>query len=174
MLIRFCPGSGRAPPLGPVPVYGPPGDTGGSCAKATSQALVFTYTAGGAFVVGNSSAGSLTAGAIGTGNAVAFWGAQWTSTNLMSGGPAPAAFKGFANDPATPTCGTAWSTVPGNSPPPPVTIPSYTAMTVASSIGQAGPQINGNSTHIVIVRIDPGYVSDPGHAGTAVIVGVLC
>jgi hypothetical protein len=47
-------------------------------------------------------------------------------------------------------------------------------MTVASSIVQAGPQINGDSPHIVIVRIDPGYTSDPGHAGTAVIVGVLC
>ena len=149
-------------------------DAGGSCATATSQALVFTYTAGGAFVVGNSSAGSLTAGAIGTGNAVMFWGAQWTSANVMSGGTAPAAFKGFANNPVTPACGTAWSTVPGNSPPPPGTVPSYTAMTVASSIVQAGPQINGDSSHIVIVRVDPGYTSDPGYAGTAVIVGVLC
>jgi PKD repeat protein len=149
-------------------------DAGGSCATATSQALVFTYTTGGSFVVGDSSAGNLTTGSIGTGNAIAFWGAQWTKANSLSGGAAPAAFKGFSNNPITPTCGIAWSTAPGNSTPPPAAVPTYTAMIVASSVNKSGPQITGDTANIVIVRTDPGYAPDPGHAGTGVIVGVLC
>jgi len=47
-------------------------------------------------------------------------------------------------------------------------------MIVASSVNKSGPQITGDTSHIVIVRTDPGYAPDPGHAGTGVIVGVLC
>ena len=149
-------------------------DAGGSCAVATSQALIFTYTAGGSFVVGDSSAGALTPGTIGAANAVTFWGAQWGKTNILSGGGAPAAFKGFANNPVIPGCGIQWTTGPGNSSPPPASVPTYTAMIVASSVTKAGPQIVGNTVHVVIVRTDPGYASNAGHAGTGVIVGVLC
>ena len=52
--------------LGPQTITVTICDAGGSCATATSQALIFTYTTGGSFVVGDSSAGGLTAGAIGT------------------------------------------------------------------------------------------------------------
>ena len=31
------------------------------------------------------------------GNTVMFWGAQWWKNNHLSGGTAPASFKGFAN-----------------------------------------------------------------------------
>jgi len=149
-------------------------DAGGSCATATSQALFFAYTTGGSFVVGDSRAGNLTAGSIGTGSTIAFWGAQWTKANPLTGGAAPAAFKGFSNNPITPTCGISWTAAPGNSTPPPATVPTYTAMIVASSVNKSGPQITGDTSHIVIVRTDPGYAPDPGHAGTGVIVGVLC
>jgi hypothetical protein len=160
--------------LGPQTITVTVCDAGGSCATATSQALVFTYTTGGSFVVGDSSAGTLAAGSIGTGNAVAFWGAQWAASNTLTGGGAPSAFKGFSNNPITPACATSWSTAPGNSTPPPAAVPTYTAMIVASSINSAGPQFTGDSVHIVIVSTDPGYAPNPGHMGTGVIVGVLC
>jgi hypothetical protein len=160
--------------LGPQTITVTVCDAGGSCATATSQALVFTYTTGGSFVVGASSAGTLTAGSIGTGNAVAFWGAQWANANSLSGGRAPSSFKGFSNNPVTPICGTSWLAAPGNSTPPPAAVPTYTAMIVTSSVSNSGPQIAGDVAHIVIVKTDSGYAPDPGHAGTGVIVGVLC
>src|SRR6185312_16787225 len=49
---------------------------------------------------------------------VTFWGAQWWKLNSLSGGTAPAAFKGFANE-VTGGCGGSWTTDPGNSSDPP-------------------------------------------------------
>ena len=49
-----------------------------------------TALARGAFVIGNKN--------VAVGNAVTFWGAQWMSVSSMSGGAAPAAFKGFASN----------------------------------------------------------------------------
>lgn len=149
-------------------------DAGGSCASATSQALVFTYTKGGSFAIGDSSAGALTVGTIGAGNAVNFWGAQWAKANALSGGGAPSAFKGFVNNPITPVCGTGWSAAPGNSSPPAADVPTYTAMIVATAVTKSGSQIAGDTAHIVIVRTDLGYAPNPGHAGSGVVVGVLC
>ena len=160
--------------LGPQTLTTKVCDTGGSCATATGQALIFTYTAGGSFVVGDSSAGTLAPGVIGTGNAITFWGAQWAKANDLSGGSAPSAFKGFASNPPTPASGASWSARPGNSSPPPAAVPTYTAMIVASSITKNGLRFAGDTTHVVIVRTDPGYASDPGHTGAGVIVGVLC
>jgi hypothetical protein len=124
--------------------------------------------------MGDLSAGKLTPGAIGAGNAITFWGAQWAKINSLSGGSAPSAFKGFSDNPVTPTCGIPWSAAPGNSSPPPAGVPTYTAMIVASSISKGGALSTGDTLHIVIVRTDPGYAPNPGHAGTGVIVGVLC
>jgi hypothetical protein len=44
------------------------------------------------FVVGDQSAGAPTVG-----TSVQFWGAQWAKVNKLSGGPAPASFKGYAD-----------------------------------------------------------------------------
>ena len=160
--------------LGPQTITVKVCDAGGSCATAISQALVFTYTTGGSFVVGDVSAGKLTPGAIGAGNAITFWGAQWPTIDKLSGGSPPSAFKGFSDNPVTPTCGIPWSAAPGNSSPPALGVPTYTAMIVASSISMGGPLSTGDTLHIVIVRTDPGYAPNSGHAGTGVIVGVLC
>ena len=73
-----------------------------------------------------------------------------------------------------PTCGVSWTTDPGNSPPPPATIPAYLAVIVSSSIGKSGPVIGGDTLHLVIVKTDAGYQGNPGHAGTGTIVGVVC
>ncbi len=126
---------------------------------------------GGMFVVGD-----LTVGPIAQANGVnvTFWGAQWWKLNSLSGGTGPAAFKGFEDSPAAPTCGVNWTTDPGNSTPPPASIPGYIAVIVSSSITQTGSVIGGDTQHIVIVKTNPGYQGNPGHAGTGTIVAVVC
>jgi hypothetical protein len=152
--------------LGPQPVtdsFG--GDAFYKSATNAQQALVFAFTPGGSFVVGDKSA---------TG-AVTFWGAQWSKANTLSGGGAPAAFKGFEDTPAVTACATGWTTDPGNSTPPPAApLPSYMAVVVASAVSQSGSTISGNTVNIVIVKTDPGYQPNPGHAGTGTVVATFC
>ena len=143
-------------------------DVGGSKTTTSCRVLIFAGTAGGAFVIGDRNA------AIGT--AVTFWGAQWWKSNDLSGGGAPAAFKGFANSPASlPACGVGWSTAPGNSAPPPAgPLPAFMAVIVSSSISKSGSTISGNTVHEVIVSTNPGYTPNPGHAGTGMVVATIC
>ena len=141
-------------------------DVGGSTASTTCTTLVYAFApGGGSFVVGDKTA---------TGS-VMFWGAQWWKQNVLTGGAAPAAFKGFAKNPSVPACGTDWSTDPGNSAPPPAgPLPAYMAVIVSSSISKSGSQISGNTVHIVIVKTNAGYDSNPGHAGTGLVVATVC
>jgi len=138
---------------------------------AFTQSIAITVPSfapgGGAFVIGD---GSSTVG-----TQVTFWGAQWWKGNVLSGGAAPASFKGFALNPPAPACGVSWSTDPGNSAPPPAgPLPEYMAVIVASSTTKSGSQISGNTVHIVLVKTDPGYDSNPGHPGTGTVVATLC
>jgi parallel beta-helix repeat protein len=128
----------------------------------------FTKLASGSFVIGNGNAA--------VGSAVTFWGAQWSKSNNLSGGSAPDAFKGFADKTTTnpPSCSQNWSTLPGNSSKPPASVPQYMAVIVSSSIGQSGSTVAGNTVHVVVVKTNPGYASNPGHAGTGTVVGVVC
>jgi hypothetical protein len=134
----------------------------------SKPATIAVFTAGGgAFVIGNNNA------AVGT--SVTFWGSQWSKLNSLTGGSAPSAFKGYAKNPATPTCGTGWSTDPGNSAPPPNgPLPAYIAVIVSSNITKSGSQISGNTVKMVIVKTNPGYDANPGHAGTGTVVGTIC
>lgn len=151
--------------LGPQPVTDTfAGDGFYEPASNAQSALVFAFSQGGSFVVGDRSASG----------PVTFWGAKWSKLNSLSGGGAPSAFKGFENDPVTPSCGTAWTTNPGSSAGPPATIPSYMAVVVSSSIRQSGSTISGNAVGIVIVKTDPGYAPDPSHPGTGTVVATLC
>ena len=136
--------------------------------SSLTSALVFCVVAGGgSFVIGDNNA------AVGT--SVTFWGAQWWKLNSLSGGTAPASFKGFAKSPPTVTCGTNWTTSPGNSaPPPPGPLPEVMGVIVASSISQSGSTISGNTVHMVVVQTNPGYAPDPGHAGTGTVVAQIC
>ena len=153
-------------PLGPQPVTDVfVGDQFYRSAANTQRALVFAFSRGGSFVIGDQSQ-------IGT---VTFWGAQWAKANSVSGGPAPSSFKGFEDTPAVPGCGTAWTTDPGNStPPPPGPLPSYMAVIVTSRVTKSGSSISGNTVHVVIVRTDLGYAPNPGHSGTGQVVATLC
>src|SRR5439155_26230093 len=79
--------------IGSVPVEASfAGDAFYLPASASSTVDVFESRATGAFVVGDRSAGP--------GNTVNFWGAQRAKNNAFSGGNAPSAMKGFADNPA--------------------------------------------------------------------------
>lgn len=153
---------------GPFTVTTTVNDIDGSIATASCTFLIGAATAGGSFVVGDLDAA--------VGNAVTFWGAQWSKLNSLSGGPAPAAFKGFANTPrANPACGQTWSTGPGNSSnPPSPPLPDFIIVRVASSVSKAGSTISGNTPQLVVVHVDSGYEANPGHAGIGTVAGVLC
>ena len=92
----------------------------GARAEAKLRIPAFGLSAGGSFVVGD-----LTVGSIGQamGKSVYFWGSQWWKNNSLSGGTGPAAFKGFQDSPAKPVCGVKWTSKPGNSSNPPAPSP---------------------------------------------------
>jgi uncharacterized repeat protein (TIGR01451 family) len=143
-------------------------DPNSSNNNSSASAFVYCVVAGGGnFVIGDNNAS--------VGVSVTFWGARWWKLNSLTGGAAPASFKGFAKSPSTVTCGTDWTTSPGNSaPPPPGPLPSFMAVIVASSINQSGSTISGNTVHMVIVRTNPGYEPNPGHPGTGTVVAQIC
>lgn len=122
---------------------------------------------GGAFVIGNLNSS--------TGTNVTFWSARWSHLNQLSGGRAPASFKGFAQQPTTPTCGVSWTSRPGNSSHPPHgPLPAFMAIIVSSKVTQHGHTISGDILHIVVVKTNPGYRPSPGHRGTGTVVSQVC
>ena len=125
----------------------------------------FAFPSSGSFVIGDLNAA--------VGNPVTFWGAQWAKVNSFSGGPAPAAFKGFA-DTAPQSCGESWTSRPGNNSNPPHSVPPFMAVVASSSITQSRATISGNVPKIVIVKTNPGYAPAPGQTGTGTVVAVLC
>jgi hypothetical protein len=143
-------------------------DAGSAQTIAKCQTLVYAFApGGGAFVIGDHNSAN--------GSNVTFWGAQWAKGNSLSGGVAPAAFKGFALNPSTPSCGVSWSTNPGNSAPPPSgPLPAYMAVIVSGHAAKSGSQISGDTEHIVVVQVKPGYQANPGHAGTGGVVAQVC
>jgi hypothetical protein len=139
-------------------------------ASASSNATLATPPSVGAFVIGDVSAGKPTIG-----NAADFWGAQWWKDNTFSGvNNGPASMKGYVDYVGALTCGTTWTSNPGNSSDPPSTIPSEMEVIVSSQVSQSGSTESGNILHIVIVKTNPGYAGNPGHEGTGVIVGTIC
>ena len=143
-------------------------DVGGSSATTSCNTLGFSFApGGGSFVIGDKNAS--------IGNSVTFWGAQWAKDNSLSGVAAPRDFKGFAENPTTPSCTAGWTADPGNSTPPPDgPLPAFIAVIVTSSADQSGSTTSGNTVHIVIVKTNPGYAPDVGHAGTGVVVAQIC
>ena len=110
------------------------------------------------------------------GNQVKFWGAQWWKNNHLSGGRAPASFKGFANctNPNPPACGGTWTSDPGNSGHPPDTVPADMTVIVSSLITKSGPVESGDIAKMVTIHTDPGYGPNPGHEGTGTVTAVIC
>jgi hypothetical protein len=143
----------------------------GSLALATG-AMARPYSTGGSFVIGDQNSQ--------VGDVVTFWGAQWWKDNGLSGGPAPASFKGFADtaDTAPTACGEQWTTRPGDSsfPPavPPVNANGWVPMVVSTSVTKSGPVISGDTQKVVEVAVEPGYEPNPGHPGVGTIMQVDC
>jgi len=134
--------------------------------SSTSETVIsFAFLTSGSMIIGNLDA------AVGT--AVEFWGANWSTLNSLSGGPAPASFKGFADN-SPQSCGGSWSTRPGNSSKPPATLPSYMGVIASSAIVQSGSTISGDGPIIVVVQTNPGYAPNPGHPGTGSVVATYC
>jgi hypothetical protein len=130
--------------------------------------VAFEKLASGSFVIGDKNAAM--------GSSVTFWGAKWAKLNTLSGGPAPASFKGFADETTAnpPTCGQHWGSDPGASSNPPASVPQVMPVIVSSSIGKSKSDISGDTVHVVLVKTNPGYAPSPGHAGTGTVVGTLC
>jgi hypothetical protein len=119
------------------------------------------------FVIGNENAA--------LGNHVTFWGAQWWKLNSLSGGRAPASFKGFANELVEAKCGSSWRTDPGNSSDPPEgPLPGLIEAIAATHVDKSGRTISGDVAAVVLIATEPGYGPNPGHAGTGTVVGVGC
>jgi len=149
-------------------------DVGGASAKVPCQLIVFAFATqnGAAFVIGDLEAGPA--------NHVTWWSSQWADINLMSKGAPPDAMKGFAGFEDNvlglppPNCGSSWSTDPGNSTPPPGTVPAVMGVIVSSQVTQQGSVITGDIKQVVIVKNDPGYQPSPGHDGTGTEIAILC
>jgi hypothetical protein len=111
------------------------------------------------------------------GNVVNFWGAQWWKNNVMSGTVSPgasrASFKGYAERSKL-LCGGSWQSLPGNSPPPPASIPADIAVIVTSSVVKDGQDLSGDIRQVVVVRQDGGYGPNPGHAGNGKVTSIVC
>ena len=132
----------------------------------TVSTLIYGYpVGGGTFVIGDRNA-------ILNGS-VNFWGSQWEKTNTLSGGASNASFKGFAVAPTPPVVGGTFTAAPGNSAPSPASVPSYIGIIVTSKVTKSGSNITGTIVKLVVVRVDPGYAGDPGHAGTGTVVAVI-
>jgi hypothetical protein len=131
-----------------------------------ASTISFAFPAQGGFVLGDQTASSV----------VEFWGDDWATVNMLSGGPAPDAFKGFAADTSEPpTCGSAWTSTPGNSPAPQnPPLPSFMGVVVSTKVSQSGSTISGDTSRIIVVTPNPGYEPDSGHLGTGTVVATYC
>ncbi len=119
------------------------------------------------FVIGNVNAV--------VGQKVTFWGAQWAKLNSMSGSATPSGFKGFAKttSPNPFNCGGTWTSVSGDTGPP-ASVPRFITVMVSSSATKSGSTITGNIPKVVIIKVDPGYTSDPATPGTGTVYSVVC
>ena len=166
-------------PLGNQPVTASFGGDSYYTASATNsqQALVFGYLpAGGGFALGDQAVDSATPA-----TTLTWSGAKWAKLNPLSGGAAPASFKGFAqtfaNGPTTvadPACGGTWTGSTGGSATLPSSVPAYMAVVVPSKVTQTGGTISGNVAEVVVVKTNPGYQPNPGDPGTGTVVATLC
>ncbi len=140
----------------------------GALAALLALGLSAQARAEGNFVIGNQNAAPRTP--------VEFWGAQWWKLNSLSGGSAPASFKGFANSVVgAPSCGSTWTTDPGNSSGPPAApLPPLIEVIVSSTITKSGRIISGDVSEVALLETEPGYGPNPGHAGTGTVVAILC
>lgn len=125
------------------------GDSLYSGSSAAGSPILYRLPAGGAFVIGDRSAkGSVT-----------FWGESWWLANLLSGGEAPASFKGFAQPAAA-----GFTAHPGFEGAP-ASVPAWMGVLVTSHAAKDGASIAGDVTRIAVVHVS-SYDPLVGGAGT--------
>lgn len=140
----------------------------------SKTAIVFAFPSSGVFALGDTTAN--TAGS----STVTWWDSSWNQLDVLTGGQAPSAFKGFASGVTLPTtspaniCSGSWTSSGGNSPPPPATVPSYMGVIVANTVTKSGSVVNGHYVKIVVVQTNPGYAPGPSNTGTGTIVATFC
>ena len=164
-------------PLGPEPLLASFTSDGyyQSSSDTSKTAIVFSFPSRGAFTLGDRTVALATPT-----TTVTWWADTWGQLNVLTAGGAPPSFKGFAATVSLPTstppavCGGAWTTFPGNSPPPTADVPAYMGVLVTSGVTKVGNGVSGNTVHIVVVKVDPGYAPSPGSHGTGTIVGSYC
>lgn len=161
-----------APALGPQKVTATfDGDAYYLPSSETKDVIVFAFPTRGAFVLGDTTVASATPA-----TTVTWWGDRWSTRNSLSGGGVTPSFKGFAGALSSnpPSCGSTWTTGPGNSPPPVSGVPSYMGTLVVRRVAKAGDTFAGTIVNIVVVRTNPGYAPEPKYAGTGTIVATYC
>ena len=160
-------------PLGPRTLSATfDGDTNDLPSSASTQATVFAFPSRGAFTLGDLSVASASAATI-----LTWWGNNWSALNSLSGGTAPASYRGFADRTSTavPTCGGTWASAPGASfGGPPSAVPSYMGTVVTSKVSKTATAISGNIIHIVVIKTNPGYQPSRGRPGTGTVVATSC
>jgi hypothetical protein len=140
------------PPLGPQTITATfAGDTLYDAASTSGPVLFYRLPVGGTFAVGDRSA-------IGE---VTFWGTSWWLVNALSGGPAPASFKGFVHP-----LGNWWTASPGFGHVP-TTVPEWMGVIVTSAVTKDAAEITGNKTRLVVVHVD---TYDPALVGRGTVV----
>jgi hypothetical protein len=159
-------------PLGPGIVTAEfAGDAFYQPSSDNAETILFAFLDHGSFALGDLSSA--------VGSTATFWSSQWSGTNALTGGIAPASFKGFVNGLATtpPACGGTWTTEQGGNsvkPPDAGTLPSYMGVVVTNSVTKSGSTSSGNVARIVVVQTATGYAPAPGHVGTGLIVATYC
>jgi hypothetical protein len=160
--------------LGPTAVTASfTGDSSFLSSSTTYNVIVFAYTIGGTFVIGNESDGHLLPS-----KHVTFWSPRWAQKNKLSGGPAPSSFFGFEFSVAPPECSSlrtwiALGLVKHNTDHSQQYVPAYTAVIVSSDINAIHRIIiRGDMVDVAIISTTPG--SRPFGTGTGVIAATLC
>ncbi|HEY6348292.1 MAG TPA: RHS repeat-associated core domain-containing protein [Candidatus Angelobacter sp.] len=127
------------------------------------------------------------AGGLHLGQDVNFWGHSWT--NQVTGGnfTGNPSFKGFA-DPVNqvhvceasagnggPLDDRCWSSKPGQSFPPPISLPAFIEVIISTAITKQGSEVFGNIAAAAVCQVDsnPPYGPDPGHPGFCKLVAVV-
>jgi hypothetical protein len=136
-------------------------DSKGTAAVTVISPTVLAY---GSFVIGDENAS--------VGSNVNWRTSKWSQLNQLSVGPAPRAFKGFAESSSSPPrCQETWTTklqAGRTSSGPPATVPEYMEVISASKITKSGSTIFGNAPEVVVVKTNSGF----GPTGT--VVAVVC
>lgn len=127
------------------------------------------------------------AGGLHLGQDVNFWGHSWADQVTSGNFTANPSFKGFA-DPVNqvhvceanagtggPLDDQCWHSKPGNSFPPPLTLPAFIEVIISTAITKHGSEIFGNIAAAAVCQVDPvpAYAPDPGHPGFCKLVAVV-